>query len=125
MSYYFIEDRYPIGDPNTDLNFENDILYSTLLDDDLDKHNIPYKNANVISRKKTSANRQTTNTESDYSGTNIYVLFLLIVVLCVIIWHIYNANASIKTSLTVYDTNPFTADLVQYSPAIDGGLRYI
>ena len=34
MSYHFVNNRYPVSDPNTDLNFNNDILYHHIVGDD-------------------------------------------------------------------------------------------
>jgi hypothetical protein len=82
MSYYYVENRYPTSDPNTDLNFNNDILYSRLFDDDLDKNNIPYNNDGIVPIQSKNSYQSSDNSETDNTN-GLYILFILIIVISV------------------------------------------
>jgi hypothetical protein len=123
MSYYFIENRYPSRDPNIDLDFENDILYSALMGDELDKHAIPYVNTeNVVPLKKNKKKIKIQNNKKYDNSKNIYLLFIFLAIFLILIWHYYGKNTQ-KNSPTI-DTNIIEPELVMLSPEIGNEIRY-
>lgn len=77
MSYSFEDMRYTYN-PNTDLDFGNDILYTELIDNVPDTYNVKYNNGNEIplpdnkDRKLIQIRQKRTN--------NIYVLLFIIMI---------------------------------------------
>lgn len=120
--YNFVEYRYPEDDPNIDLNFENDILYSAVKDDDLDKYNTinailpeipPSKNEIKKSIKK----------EEESNSNKIYIIFILLVIILIIIWYMYSQN-SVKKKTNVIDTYADQPEITMMSPDFGLGTRY-
>lgn len=97
MSYRFIENRYPTSDPNLDLNFGNDILYKEMTDDDYVTHNTRYQNKHIkplINNK----NGKLLNDRKKYTY-NIYILFIVIVILLLVFWYVNRKNVNIKKNI--------------------------
>lgn len=120
MSYYFVENRYPDQDSNIDLNFDNDILYGSLTDNDLDKHNVAYVMGGVVpnNRKKQDLSKKK---KSDPSNS-IYLCFIFTIILIMIIWYVYNnKNSSNPNIMDQYPTEP---ELTMLSPDFGNGVRY-
>lgn len=123
MSYYFIENRFPERDPNIDLNFGNDILYSDLTGDQLDKYDT---SDNVSSNVKPFKNTQKTslrnNKQQQKSNNTLYVLFLLAVIFLVIIWYIYGMNPDISANPKIKPN--VQPELTMMSPDVGIDQRY-
>lgn len=116
MSYYFIENKYPDSDTNIDLNFDNDILYTEVVDKDLDKNNVRYENGNVkaLKNKKKSV-QNVKETDTSESSDSVYLLFIIIVIMIIVLWYVYSRrNKTQKTELI--DTYANSPDLVLLSP---------
>src|SRR5579872_179627 len=97
MSYYFIENRNPENDPNIDLRFDDDILYTELTrGDELDKYNTPYVVNDVRpargKNKKVDNNKKSRFNKTNDSGTKIYVLFIIGVICLVLLWYFYGSS---------------------------------
>jgi hypothetical protein len=115
MGYNFIETKYPVRDPNIDINFNNDILYKALDGDDtVDKYNIkhesPNKNTNYVKQSR----------HSDYS---IYIYFIIVVIFLVLIWYYYGSSKNIKQK-NIIDTYPDQPELTMLSPDMGMDIRY-
>ncbi len=125
-AYYFINNNEPTGDPNIDLNFDNDLLYSDIIADDYDKYRearvidesiVPYEPAKnqPLSKRSSSSNQQ--------NGTNIYVIFIIIIIVLIFLWYIYGKSSD-NLSRSV-DTMSYTSpDLVMLSPNFGNGVRF-
>lgn len=100
----FVENIYPEANPNTDLDFENDILYTELTGGDkLDRFNSHYivkevKPAKAIRTYKIENKKKgnTTNT------TNIYLAFIIATIVLLIIWYFYGGNGLSKNNSSNY-----------------------
>lgn len=68
MEFKFIEIMNPIEDPNTNLNFDDDILY-TDLNDENQKHLHTYSNDNTT-----------------------FVIFILVAIFILLIWYLLTNN---------------------------------
>jgi hypothetical protein len=120
-SFYFLEERYPQNDPNTDLNFENDILYSDILDDDIDKYSTP--NVPTVTPDKPTEKKnikiEKSKSQSNYS---IFLYFILAIIALMLLWYFYKTKEPSKKS--IIDTYPDTAELTMLSPDIGMGTRF-
>lgn len=92
MSYSFVNNRYPISDPNTDLNFNNDILYQYLLGDEGTVNPKPYSNAD---QKPRLAKPKPRSVRYDFPSYNVFLLFILFSI--VIVLGLYMVNSDSKT----------------------------
>ena len=97
MSYEFVENRYPYDDPNTDLNFNNDILYRHVVDDDYKDYTTPkYSMGNVKPHPANERNRYNKYKDEEYelrkggSSESIYVWFIVCAILILLVWYIYS-----------------------------------
>lgn len=88
MPYVFVDERYPVSDPNIDLNFNNDILYSNIVGDVSLIAPLPYDNNNQIPRKsRPPTSSDIIEREPSY---NIFMCFIMIVILVLIIMYTIN-----------------------------------
>ena len=124
-AYYFIENKNPINDPNIDLNFDNDLLYSDIIADDYDK----YREAHVINESispRDPAKKQPIQKLKNQQkplNYNIYVIFIIVVILFVFVWYTYGGSSKIKSSDNFPSiTSP--PDLVMLSPDFGSGARF-
>lgn len=131
MAFKFIENRHPEQDPNTDLNFDNDILYRELTNDNKsNRYNLPsiVKNPIVSPQKKSNIQnkqesmRENMTTTKRYSYT-IYIYFILAVILLVLIWYFYGPTQEIKKK-NIIDTYPNHPELTMMSPDMGMGTRF-
>jgi hypothetical protein len=135
MSFYFIENKNPLDDPNIDLDFTNDALYGTLIGDELDKYNIPYANDGVIpdrpvrntiqkrqNKKSKTNNKNNKQTESSYF--NISVVFIIIVIIIIFLWYVFGGKNKTK-SVPIVETYNSEPELIMLSPDFGTGFRYI
>ena len=90
MSYNFVENGYPINDPNIDLDFGNNILYKELVEDDIYSYDISYDTKNVIPKKE-NKNRKIIKYRKKNTN-NIYILFIFVIVMLLVIWYIKRNN---------------------------------
>jgi hypothetical protein len=123
--YYFIETRYPEQDPNIDLNFENDILYGALLNDELDKYNTPNAILPEIPPYKSEPKHSIKKDDENVTSFNrIYIVFILIVILLVLLWYIYGTDHTKKnpSAITTYADQP---EMTMMSPDVGLGTRYV
>lgn len=124
MSYYFIENAHPEQDPNIDLNFDNDILYGAILNDELDKYDTKYAMvSNVPPNKNTQKHTIKATKKSDASSTRVYVIFIIIIISLVLLWYIYGGKAEHKKP-DVIDTYADNPELIMLSPDVGLGTRY-
>jgi hypothetical protein len=122
-TYYFIENRYPQNDPNIDLNFDNDILYSDIIDDEVDRYDSNAKNDKTIlpikpTGKKDIRKQKRTN-KTNYS---IYFYFILAIITLMLIWYFYKDRPTEKKN--IIDTYPNNAELTMLSPDMGMGSRF-
>ena len=116
MSYYFIENKYPEHDPNIDLNFDNDILYGAIFNDELDKYNTPYEiTPNNVPFKSTKKHSIKTNKKNQADNTKLYVIFIVIIIAIVMLWYIYGGTSEPKKP-EVIDTYADQPELTMLSP---------
>lgn len=120
-TYYFIENKFPGQDPNTDLNFDNDILYSDIVDDDVDKYSTPYK-PEILPAKPTEKRDITTSKPNKGTNYNIYLYFILAIIALMLLWYFYKDKKTDKK--TMIDTYANTAELTMLSPDIGMGSRF-
>ncbi len=90
MSYYFVNNRYPVSDPNMDLNFNNDILYQNILGDEAMV--APQKYANADEVPKRSRRPDNRDIRAKAPGYNIALCFIMIVILVVIMFYMIHQN---------------------------------
>lgn len=126
MSYYFIENRNPNNDPNIDLRFDNDILYTELTrGDELDKYNTPYVVNDIRpargKNKKVDKKKQTNNADTN---TKIYVLFIIGVICLVLLWYFYGSSQD-TNHIDIVDTYPDQPELTMMSPDMGMDTRFI
>lgn len=81
MSYSFVNNRNPISDPNTDLNFNNDVLYQYILGDEAMVNPKPYSNADQTPRSTKPKSQTVRPTGPSYNIFLLFILFAIIVVL--------------------------------------------
>lgn len=121
--YYFIENRYPQNDPNIDLNFDNDILYSDVLDDEVDRYDSKDKNDKIISPKKPTTKKDIRKPKpSNKTNYSIYFYFILAVITLMLIWYFYKDKPIEKKN--IIDTYPNNAELTMLSPDMGMGTRF-
>lgn len=120
-TYYFIENKYPVGDPNIDLNFDNDILYSELVDDDIDKYTTPYvpEVAPYKPTEKMNIRKEKITTKSNYS---VYFYFILTIIGLMLLWYFYKDSGNEKKNIVESRSND--AELTMLSPDMGMGSRY-
>lgn len=111
MAYEFVENKYPYDDPNTDLNFNNDILYRHIADDDYKDNYLPsYANGNVKPHDSDENKRyKTFRVNKKKAPETIYVWFIACVIIILLIWYLYS-NMSYQTDdgiLHDVDTSQF------------------
>lgn len=143
MKYNFIEHANPERDPNIDLNFDNDILYKELNGSLYAKNNKNNKNINlsVPSNDKTNLTSGKMNSQkkpiksdssniteqiksnSSYSGSNIYIYFVLVVVCLIVIWYFYGSSRNVKET-NIIDTYPNQPELTMMSPDMGMDTRF-
>lgn len=121
-AYYFIENKNPTSDPNIDLNFDNDLLYSDIIADDFDK----YREAHVIDEDIApleSVRRQSyQKQEIKQNNPNIYVIFIIIIIVSIFLWYMYGkSNNDLTKNNTISYTSP---DIVMLSPDFGNGVRF-
>lgn len=103
MSYNFIKNKYPYSDPNIDLNFNNDILYQYIVDDDYKDSKLPhYQNGNVKPRENKVKNYD--NRKKD--NKNVYVMFIVCAIVIMLIWYVHLHNRSNTTAKTIPTPHP-------------------
>ena len=81
MSYSFVNNRNPLSDPNTDLNFNNDVLYQYILGDEATVNPKPYSNADQTPRSTKPKPRSVWSSGPSYNIFLLFILFAIIVVL--------------------------------------------
>lgn len=124
MSYYFIENMYPEQDPNIDLNFDNDILYGAILNDELDKYDTKYAiTPDVIPNKNTKKHTIRQAKKEDKSNTRLYIIFIIIIIALVLLWYVYGGKEKEKQP-QIIDTYADHPELTMLSPDIGMGARY-
>jgi hypothetical protein len=123
--YYFIENKSPTTDTNIDLNFENDILYNGITDDDLSRFDIPYVASNNVRplKKGKKSKQSTANNKKTNSSNYIYILFIAVVIFVILFWYIY-ANRSIDQNIPIINTYASAPELTMLSPDFGMGSRY-
>lgn len=129
MSYYFIENRNPGNDPNIDLRFDDDILYTELTrGDELDKYNTPYVVNDVRpargKNKRVDKKKQTKSNKTNDSSTKIYVLFIIGVICLVLLWYFYGSSQD-TNNIDIVDTYPDQPELTMMSPDMGMDTRFI
>ena len=122
MPYQYVENRYPTSDPNTDLNFNNDILYENLVRDQARIDEATPRNANVIPSRSREKRVSKIEKTKDYSNM-IYVLFIFVVILVIVLWYVYN-NSDKQIKNDPIDAYASDADLSMLSPDFGNGERY-
>jgi hypothetical protein len=121
--YYFIEERYPQNDPNIDLNFDNDMIYGALLNDELDKYNTPFVSVPEVPASKNEKKQSIrADQRSNDSDSRVYVAFIIIVIVLVIIWYIYGGESKKKPN--IIDTYPDQPEMIMMSPDFGMDARY-
>ena len=123
MSFHYIENVNPTQDPNTDLNFNNDILYENLVRYYARSPETKPKNGDVVPEKGKVKERKQKEDNTDSSNL-IYILFIFIVILAVILWYVYNnsnKNEGTKSQIDLYKSD---ADLSMLSPDFGNDVRY-
>jgi hypothetical protein len=127
MSYYFIEKSNPLSDPNIDLNFDNDILYSDILRDEIDKYNTSYivDKDEAIPMRPNNLRQQNTK-KSDNKKNNMYILFIIFAVVLIGIWYVYG-NKIKKQILTGGNSHAtyHEPELATFSPDFGNNTRYM
>lgn len=112
--YYYIENRDPLQDPNVDLNFNNDILYSGLLGDDVDASDVPIRVFDVEPSKSTKKHNIKKDTDRQRHNYNICLYFILIVIGLLFVWYLYSGKKNEgKNIIDSYANDP---DLIMLSP---------
>jgi hypothetical protein len=119
MSYYFVNNKYPISDPNTDLNFNNDILYQHILGDEGRVGPKPYNNANQIPRRARKPSKDDILIRPP--SHNIYLLFILGVIVTIMIFYMTRPTKQVSHRSTLYDGKKllkFSPNLVPWSVGV-------
>lgn len=96
MSYYFVNNKYPISDPNIDLNFNNDILYQKILGDESIVDPRPYDNGDQQPRRSRRPNRS--DIRDKPPTYNILLSFILITILIVITFYLIHSKTETPKS---------------------------
>lgn len=122
MTYKFNEIKYPTRDQNIDLHFDNDVIYSDLTGDTLDKYNT---NDVVVPSVKPIKTNEPTNLRKQTKKNNygIYLMFIFFVILIISVWYIYGMvnRKKVKERIDYY---PSKAELTMLSPDIGVGNRF-
>ena len=112
MSYRYVEHKYPNSDPNIDLNFNNDILYSNLTSDKYVDYIRENRN-NDVKPSPSSKKKPIVKKQSSYMT---YAIFFIIIIGLLVLWY-YNKQST-QTKTSAIDTYPDTAKLTLLSPDI-------
>ena len=97
MAYRYVEHKYPNSDPNIDLNFNNDLLYSDISENKYADYVKQYRNKDVIP-SKSSKKKVLQKKQSPY--TTYFVFFIMILGLAVL-WY-YNKKPSTQSIVDKY-----------------------
>ena len=130
MPYYYIEHMYPEQDPNIDLNFDNDILYKSLLRDNINASSMKYKNTSDVNpSKKHNSLRQTNDNDNNKSNTTLYIFYIVVIIMLVLFWYMYRRTGKGKgkekeNDSYIIDNRADYIKLNMLSPDIGMGARY-
>ena len=120
MSYNFIENKYPHDDPNINLNFDDDISYQYLNGDyDIDvTHNVASTVTPNVPPRKAREKQQDTDYKKDRNDSTyvIYTMFILVAILIVVLWYIYQNSQPIENITDISSVEP---QLVMISPGFN------
>jgi hypothetical protein len=120
MSYNFIENKYPYDDPNINLNFDDDITYQYLNGDyDIDvTHNVASTVTPNVPPRKAREKQQDIDYKKDRNDSSyvIYTMFILVAILIVILWYIYQNSQPIENITDISSVEP---QLVMISPGFN------
>lgn len=118
MSYYFVNNKYPISDPNIDLNFNNDILYSHIVGDDAVIAPQPYKNAEVSPKRSRRPDRGDITPRAP--SYNIFLCFILFTILAILTFYLTREPKSFQQRIRLtQSSNKFlTPNLVMLGQQI-------
>jgi hypothetical protein len=120
MSYNFIENKYPYDDPNINLNFDYDITYQFLNGDydvEITHDVVPVVTPDVPPKKPGEKKRiidyKKDRNESTYT---IYTMFILIAILIIVLWYVYQNSGSDENIIEISSDEP---QLIMMSPKFD------
>ncbi len=132
MPFQIIKNRYTTNDHKSDLNFENDLLYEDIYDNDYKKNTIArsifedHEDEIVTTSKNIKKNHHikndNKNVKNDNSTYNIYILFICVSIILIIIWYIFKNKP--KDDLNIIETYPTLPELTMMSPDFGTGTRY-
>lgn len=125
MSYYFIEHRNPSQDSNIDLNFNDDMLYSSVTDAIINKHDTREKfvTSKDLSKSSNKIPKKDNMDKTANSSNAIYVMFIMIVIISIILWYVFGTKGEIKQK-DIIDTYPDQPELMMLSPDIGMDSRF-
>lgn len=118
MSYNFVEYKRPSTNKSIDLDFNNDIIYNSLIGDELDKYNTPY----IINNVTPTQNKQI-NIAPKKEKQSVFFVFIICVIIIMLIWYFFGIN--INHSKKQIDTITNNSDLVMLSPDFGFGKRLV
>ena len=130
--YFFIENTNPERNPNTDLNFDNDTLYDEI--NGFVRSNKPRKPMikNTALRENPKREEMTNDTTEtnikkqsmvEHLRSNIYIYFVIIIILLVAIWYFYGLTQNVKTK-DIIETYPDHPELTMMSPDMGLDTRF-
>lgn len=108
-NYKYIEYKQPKKNKNVDLDFTNDLIYDSLVGDELDKYKTPY----IIGDIKPMDSKPIINPKTQ-KNKSVFFVFILCVIVIMLLWYFFGTSAHIEQNqLDLVNNN---TDLIALSP---------
>lgn len=104
MTYYFVEQKFPLSDPNMDLDFTNDILYQHIIGDESIIDPDPYDNGNIVPNRRRQPRPSDISNETVDSrnyGRNVVILFIILMIMLFMIFYFTDSFSSKKPGFVI------------------------
>lgn len=90
MTFYFVEQKFPLSDPNMDLDFTNDILYQHIIGDESIISPDNYDNGDIVPNRRRQARPSdisSSTIDGRNYGRNIVILFIIFMIMLLLIYY--------------------------------------
>lgn len=122
MTYRFTEYKYPEEHPDVDLDFNNDVIYSALVGNEINKKDIPDIITVDVLPAKSAKKHEIKEKQKSNSDIMLYIAFISVIIIIMLIWYLYGGKNEKK--IEPIDRYADVAELTMLSPDLGMGSRY-